>query len=94
MESVGPVDFGDSVSLPDFSRFEQCFGIRESAAFRVKQTLSPLSPACRKANLPVHKTPWAALAMGMESGIELVASFLPWFMPNTFHSVTQAEIRI
>ena len=92
MESVGPVDFGDSGPLPDFSRDEQTLGQRRIAGLLESSQTFPRSPqtvekrhtvlACRGRN---H------LASGMKLIHELVGRFLPWFMPPAFHRGPDTE---
>ena len=85
MSVVGPVDIGDCGALPDLSADEQIFDQCDSADIRVESYLSPLSPPCRQANLPVNKPARGGLASGMESPMKLVASFIPCFMPEPVH---------
>ena len=93
MESVGPVEIGDSGYLPDFSRFEQSLSDSDSAVFRVKQSLSPLSPDCEKAFRHAHKRTLEGLTMGMELHLQLVVRLVPCFMRGILHSPTGFDYR-
>lgn len=87
MESVGPVESGDSRALPDFSRLEQRADCQRLAPTRESSQSFPVCPQPVE-NLAELSTCLRAnrLAVGSEFHAQLVGAFLPWFMPGILHS--------
>ena len=91
LESVGPVDSGDSGPLPDLSPFEQAADQRESRQCLSQTLVIRAIPSLRKTARCCRQTARSRTRIGQGIGQsirpELVGSPVPWFIRALVHTL-------